>query len=204
MKDPVFTSPDDDLNNLEVIDRILESGSPEELEKLRLHHNLTHEQLDLIAHYAKMRKRVVDQNWDDVIERERNNPKATPDEYKMGAYVEIIEPQVRDAVLLLRKKGYNTYESGFYGDNLQLISTEEDSFLSYSPSLNLKKYLKEKNIEIKVEPNSVLLYFGDKVNLETIKDVWDRVADDIPDLGHEAEPCTLQLANDFREKQTTI
>ncbi len=46
--------------------------------------------------------------------RLRHQPRSTPLERALGTYLEGIEPQVLNAVLILRRKGYTTTSSGFY------------------------------------------------------------------------------------------
>jgi len=197
-------SEQEDLNNLEVSTRIFESGTPEELSCLKTFFNLTDNQMDLFSHYIKLRKKTVEACWASVEAREVENPQATEVEVSMGAYVENIEPQVRGAVLSLREKGYATYESGFYGENVQLISFEEDQVVDYSPSDVLRDFLEEQGVVISVEPNSVGLSFDKKLSLQEIKGVWEKVSGDLPDLGQPVGSCELQAAVMFREKQKEL
>lgn len=74
--------------------------------------------------FQKLRDSVLKEIDKAVEERKRTNPQATDLEYHLGIYIEELEPQVRDAVLELTRKGYCTTESGFggkYGE-LQYIS----------------------------------------------------------------------------------
>lgn len=50
----------------------------------------------------------------DLIQREIQNPIPTAQEVLMGCYIEQIEKQTREAVKILRTKGYKTVQSGFY------------------------------------------------------------------------------------------
>src|SRR3989339_1785207 len=140
-----------DLTNEEVITRIFETGSDEELEKLREFHNLTTKQIELFRSCAKLRKSIVEQMRKDIERRKEQNPIATEEELNMGAYQESIEPQVREAVLRLRRKGYTTYESGFHGFNSQIISFEKNHLIPNELSDKIKIY----NVDIKIKPNSI-------------------------------------------------
>lgn len=53
----------------------------------------------------------------DLEKREKENPIPTMEELMLGCYVEQIEKQTRQAVLVLRKKGYTTRQSGYYNKN---------------------------------------------------------------------------------------
>lgn len=46
-------------------------------------------------------------------ELKRNPRTATPEEYEMGVYSDFLEPQVREAVFTLNRKGYKTFQSGY-------------------------------------------------------------------------------------------
>jgi len=120
-----------DLNNEDILTRILESGTLEELEQVRDFHKLTFEQMKLFSQYAKLRKQTHEQMWEQVKERENQNPTPTQEELEMGCYIESIEPQVRAAVLNLRRKGYATYESGFHNFKGQKIGFEEKHFEAF-------------------------------------------------------------------------
>src|SRR5258708_1162816 len=55
--------------------------------------------------------------------RLRNNPAPSEEELFMGAFKEWLEPQVRDAIFTLYRKGYATQSSGFHArePDLQMI-----------------------------------------------------------------------------------
>jgi len=69
-----------DLTNAETVTRILEEGTPEELEKFRVFNNLTPERARLVSDFAKLRKRTVEQGEREAEERKEKNPKATEEE----------------------------------------------------------------------------------------------------------------------------
>jgi hypothetical protein len=191
-----------DLTNAETIERILEEGTPEELEKLRAFHNLTPEKVRLLSDFAKLRRRTVNQGEREAEERKEKNPKATEEELHAGVYKEYIEPQVRDAVFALRRKGYTTYESGFGGYDRQIISFEKNHLKNFELPEDLTKKLAGLGVKAAVEPNRISLTFEKYVELDEIKKIWDEIAEALPDLGGPAEPSQLQGAKDFREKQS--
>jgi hypothetical protein len=121
-----------------------------------------------------------------------NNPMPTDEEWNMGAYKEEIEPQVRDAVMVLRQKGYNTGSSGFWGhdhvDQVMDIATPIDD--------NSKARLAEH--DIKVTETGIRFTPENPSNLESVKKTWDLIADILPDLGKHAEPAQSIRADVFR------
>lgn len=71
--------------------------------------------LNTIDDIIKLRQRTLK-----VMKLEVNNRKLSRklpnwDEFMAGAYIEQLEPIVRDAILVMRRKGYNTNSSGFWG-----------------------------------------------------------------------------------------
>jgi hypothetical protein len=64
---------------------------------------------------AALRREVHKRVQADLTERVRNYPVFTETEDRLGVFVELLEPQVRDAVLEFNRKGYTTYSSGFFG-----------------------------------------------------------------------------------------
>jgi hypothetical protein len=114
---PVSEEEQIDLTNEKTITHILEEGRPEELEKLRAFHNLTPKKVRLFSDFAKLwrKAKAVEQSGREKEERKAKNPRASEEELRAGVYKEGLEPQVRDAVFALRRKGYATFESGFGG-----------------------------------------------------------------------------------------
>lgn len=65
--------------------------------------------------FAELRRRAIEITERQTAERIRTDPIPTPVEDDLGAFVEMLEPQVREAVLLLHERGYTTESSGFGG-----------------------------------------------------------------------------------------
>lgn len=203
IKDSFYAKEQVDLTNEEIILRILESGAPEELEKLCAFHNVTPEKIRLFSDFAKLRKRTLEQVGQEVERRKLQNSKATEEELGAGIYKEHIEPQVRGAVFALRRKGYATYESGFGGYDRQMISFEKNQLEDFELPENLAQKLAGLGVKAAIEPNRVSLTFEKYIELDEIKKIWDEIAEALPDLGAPAEPNQLRAAKSFREKQNT-
>lgn len=113
----------------------------------------------------------------------------SPEERSLGAYKEVLEPQVRDAVLLLRKKGYSTYESGFVVPGVtQNIKSFDRVFEGVIIPDTLIECLASDGVKLEVSPNEIFLHFDKFISLEEIKRIWDMVANALPDLGHIITP----------------
>jgi hypothetical protein len=194
-----------DLTNAETVTRILEEGTPEELEKFRVFNNLTPERVRLVSDFAKLRRRTKDQDEWEGEQRKEQNPKATEEELSAGVYKEHLEPQVRDAIFALRRKGYTTYESGFSARyDRQMVSFEKNHLENFQLPEDLVQKLAGLGVKAEVNPNRVSLTFEKFTELDEIKKIWDEISEALPDLGGPAEPSQLQGAKSFREKQSEI
>lgn len=190
-----------DVTNEEVITEILESDSEEELERLREFHRLTPEQIDRFRYYARMRREVIIRQRREREEREIKNPKASDEELNLGAYKESIEPQVIKAVFAFRQKGFNTYESGFYGYDSQDIGYSKLPLEDFEFPQELVRELNKKGVTPECTPKRVILRFSTKLTVDEIQKIWEQVSQAIPDFGTPAEQCQIRTAQFFREKQ---
>lgn len=172
-----------DLRDEEVIENILESGAREEWEELMAFHKLTSEQLQLMVGFAKERRSAVDRARGDLRERIERNPIPTDEEINAGVYLEQLEPQVRNAVLTLRRKGYITYISGFHGYEKQIIAFHNEPLKDFKFPSDLMRELAEKGVYVQVKPGEIMFSCDYLLTLEELKDVWEQIAATLPDLG---------------------
>lgn len=180
-----------DLYNEEVARRIILEGTDEDREKLREFHKISAEKFELILHYEHLRHKTVQQCEKEANKRKQTNPEFTDIEKQIadnktpnqldGVYLEVIEPQVRQAVVDLSNKGYVTFESGFYGENIQKIGFTSAQLKEYQPPAELIAKLKEKKVELIIKPDSIVLVCNAKYNLNEIKKIWDQVISDLPE-----------------------
>lgn len=116
-----------------------------------------------------------------VMQRIAENPTMRKDEENLGVFEELLEPQVRSAVMLARSKGYQTSNSGFSGDGKQMLEFEGGLHLSEEVKnqlagigVGVAKVDKGERLEFSVED-------GD--TLDTLTDKWVKVASLLPDTG---------------------
>lgn len=190
-----------DFSNEDVVRRILESGSPEEIEQLRAAGNLDQATIDLRRHFAQLRKRTIDETFAETIERAEHAPFASDEELNAGVYREMIEPHVRDAVFRLREKGYGTKSSGFSIENRQTILFDAPYFSTISVPSSVCAELEAEGVTIEIEPEKISLLFKNPTTIEQMKTVWDRIEESLPDRGAPALPTMTGAAIQFREKQ---
>lgn len=190
-----------DLGDEEVVNRILVSGTEAEQEQLRVFHNMTSEQLDVIRFYARQRDQMHQNMELELSRRLKKKTKATAEEMSMGAFIEDIEPHVRDAVLTLRSKGYPTNMSGYVAFEVQNVGIQSQDFSDYKPSEDLLIKLEPYDIFLNVEPSEILFHCRRQLSVDELKEVWDLIAADLPDRGVPVAPSELSAAECFRSKQ---
>jgi len=196
---------DDELGNIEFVEKILLEGNPARLKQVVDKYKLTKEQLETFIYYTKLRSDIVEKMNEAVGVRVESVPIATPEETSMGVYLENIEPQARKAVQIMRQKGYNTYLSGFVMPNhRQTIEFTDASLQGYTPSEHLEMYLKGKGVELEIDGTAISFKTLKKLSEDELRGVWLEVAYDLPNLGHQAPLCKTQQAVDFREKQEEL
>ncbi|MEM4271050.1 MAG: hypothetical protein QXO70_03075 [Candidatus Pacearchaeota archaeon] len=132
------------LQDLEIIEKILLSGSPQEIEDLKNFYNLNKDQIEMFRFFVKMSNAVHLQMRENFKKRILINPEPTEEEWEMGVYIEEIEPQVIEAVRIMRKKGYDTYESGFYGPEKQRIGLRGEELKGVVLSQDIIKIARER------------------------------------------------------------
>ena len=144
-------------------------------------------------------------------ERAEREPVASDKEYQIGAYREQLESQVVDAVVSLKVKGYETFQSGF------VESDQRDQFIDmYNKDVvvppSLIAMLEAKSFKISV------LYQGARttirihplaegpVRLDEWKQVWDEFAKEMPPASIEdlSASKTYLVHSEFRNRQDIL
>lgn len=154
-----------------------------------------------LPEFDKLRKTVLVQREKDFYERIKTNPVPSEEEKNIDAYREEIEPQCRDAIFKMRKKGYRTYSSGFGRGNKQIVDGVFEGI-----NTDVTKFLKSKGYFVYiVEPNpgyaSSIAFRPKNADINEITNRWNELADLLPDLGHVSEPITPKTRfNDELEK----
>ncbi len=169
-------------------------------------------------HTLRSKEKIEDQPMRMKLRLERA-PLADDNEVNAGVYREELEPQVSDAIFLMRKKGYETFQSGFEDltDGSQFVDFNTEDFEANIEQLrNLltseatRNIFNEDGIEINVEKShdrlTVRLIPKDpQTPLQKWKRIWDTFAQLLPDRDHIAPPpMRLGSYGTFMEKQTKI
>ena len=197
-------SSQDYMYNEEYAMRIFEIGTPDEIEQYRIFHNLTSEQIDLMRYYVGLRSATHKQMRKEKSQREITHPIATQEELSMGAYQEAIEPQVRDAMMAMRRKGYTTRTSGFGGLYSQSVRFDQLHLQEWHASDNLRGALQKKNINLRVKPDAIVFDCERALSIDEVKEAWNLIADALPDLGAVASQTAHPAAESFRKRQAVL
>jgi hypothetical protein len=193
-----WSAREEQLRNLEYAKEILTGDDAEALaELLEMYRKdgLSEKEIELTIACQKLRKDVHEQaeaEWQDRVEK---NPLPTEEELSMGSFIEGIEPQVRDAVLAMRRKGYRTTSSGFHEFHFQSTNFAEPHFAALPEDIRTK--LNDLGVEVK---DDALSFASEEADLDAIKRTWYAIADLLPDLGHAAPQADHGTATSFREK----
>lgn len=190
-----------DLQNEDVLKRILEEGSDTELEEVRIFHHWSESSVARYRYYAQLRKETVAAGGAAVADREEQHPQASEAELNLGAYAEAIEPQVRAAIFHLREKGYVTMLSGFANFDGQSIRFIRNELERYTASSQLVEFLEKRGIILCVRPNEISFSCKDELSLSQLESIWQHIEADLPDKGKPASPSLTRAAQTFRKKQ---
>lgn len=147
--------------------------------------------------FEHLREKVQEEMVNGIKKRLATNLVPTKIESSLGVFVEMLEPQVRAAVLAINRKGYSTDVSGFKNQaDGQMI--EGDFKVDKATTGKLEK------LGVKVETNpsgyTRVQFSPDKADIKKIKLKWDRITSLLPDKGYSASPSMTRKARDFRSK----
>lgn len=131
----------------------------------------------------------------DIKRRRVKNPKPERIESCLGLFIEELEPQVRQAVLELNRKGYSIDTSGFMSNPCdQMI--EGDFQLEDTTIQKLKKV--GAIVETNVSGYTKLQFSPNEADTQKIKKRWNEIVSLIPDMNQKAPPSMTRKAREFR------
>lgn len=154
--------------------------------------------------FASLRLEAHKQMDREVLARLRENPIPSEEEILVGAFREMIEPQVRDALFEFNRKGYSTESSGFYGavGEMQCI----DGYFEIDDATKVRieelggQVLKGKDVGLsgQHEQYTYIRFYPKHARRDEIKAKWDSIARVLPDRGMHAQPSISGGSEDFR------
>jgi hypothetical protein len=132
---------------------------------------------------AKLREQVHIEIDQSVAERLKSAPLPTDTEVMIGAYLEELEPQVRDAILVMYQKGYQTESSGFYlrdNDEAQVI----DGYFDIDEETEEKlKGIGVRVVRGTMGDRTAIEFTPETADIGAMKRKWDEIAAVLPDRG---------------------
>jgi hypothetical protein len=140
--------------------------------------------------FKQLREEAIAATLSDTLTRAITHAEPTSEELSAGAYKEMIEPQCRDAIFAMRKKGYSTFSSGFGSGNLQVVDGV------FPQDLAVAKKLMDKGF-IVYSPAS-FGFVAKTPDIVALTKRWNELVDLLPDLTTPPIPVTESL-KDFRE-----
>lgn len=163
----------------------------------------------------KLRSEIHKQMANELKERQEKNPIPAEEEIYLGAFREQIEPQVRDAVFELLKKGYELSSSGFGGIR---VGEEEPAQQHIRGFFTLDDETKEKlakdDVNVKTRygvknpgeeffyypktPQTTIYFRCNTDDPKKIKNRWDQIASQLPHIHDKMTPSRGGLSCLFR------
>lgn len=193
-------SEEERYSNEDYARKVLEDGGEGDLSRLRRFQGWSEEETERYCHFSRLRRATLDNMRIDLERRKEDNPEPTAEELSLGAYTEQIEPQVREAVLSLRRKGYPTCYSGFSGfGNKQTVRLEEGN-LEGLDAKELIGSFADRGILLSISSDEIEMTFDKEANLPEITEFWREISEAAPDQGHPAPDCRLGSAKNFRKR----
>lgn len=142
----------------------------------------------------------------ELQERITHNPTPTEMEILAGAFKEMIEPQVRDALRVCYEKGYPTESSGFGGEFGEIQSLDGYFELDQDTEdairqLGVDVTRSTDNPELGWDDGYTFISFLPKhPDLQAIKAVWDSIVALLPDRNCTVPPSISGASEDFRKQ----
>jgi hypothetical protein len=156
--------------------------------------------------FSELRK-AVHQTIDLATEKRlKENPVPTEEEIMIGAFAEMLEPQVREAIFIFFKKGYPTESSGFAGDTGEIQQIDGYFSLDETTKQQLKSLGAEvhqgptKELPGKAMTETSIRFYPSEPNLELIKQIWDQIAAILPDKNSLPQPSISGASEEFRQQ----
>ncbi len=158
--------------------------------------------------FQVLRERVHQQMEDDVRLRVQRDPQPTEEELCVGAFKEMIEPQVRDALFEFNRKGYPTESSGFGGEIGTIQSMDGYFEIDTETTASLEamgvQVMKDRDMGWpgggKRDAYSFVRFEPATPHMEIIKRQWDAIAAALPDRHIPMQPSVSGAAEEFRKE----
>lgn len=142
--------------------------------------------------FQRLRQETLTRVEQETTERIAQNPTPTEEETRAGAFREMIEPQCRDAMFAMRRKGYATESSGFGGTHGEVQQIDGNLEIDAETEARLRAI--GVIVHRSGDPGEVLAwrtalrFTPDRADPDAMRATWNAVAALLPDRGVPAEP----------------
>jgi len=145
--------------------------------------------------FDKLKFKIQEKVETDLGKRVRANPHPNKTELVLGLFIEELEPQVRQAVLNMNKKGYSTDASGFM-DNSSDQMIEGDFQLEKETVDTLGKI----GVTTETNPSGYtrIQFSSVEADISKIKNKWNKIISILPSKNLSASVSMTRKARDFR------
>jgi hypothetical protein len=154
------------------------------------HTNLQKERLFERLKFATQKKVEME-----MKRRKVKNPHPDKIEATLGLFIEEIEPQVRQVIIILNKKGYSIDVFGFMDNSCdQMI---EGDFQLEEETITL---LQKEEVMVETNPSGYtrIQFSPPEANISKIKNKWNKIASILPKKDQPATPSMTRRAREFR------
>lgn len=139
----------------------------------------------LRAQFGALRQQIHQSMKEEEETRFKEHSKPTEDEIYMAAFKEWLEPQVRDAILQMYRKGYASQSSGFHGTKFEvqqidgLFTVDEET----EAELNRMGVEVLRGADLGMPNNklvTIIRFRARNLSIAELKEQWDAVAAALP------------------------
>ncbi|MHC2268947.1 hypothetical protein [Bradyrhizobium diazoefficiens] len=139
----------------------------------------------LRSQFGVLRQQIHQSMKTEEEARFRENPKPSEEEIYMAAFKEWLEPQVRDAIGQMYRKGYATQSSGFHGTKFELQQIDGLFTVDESTRTELNRMSVEvlRGVDIGAPDNklvTILRFRAKDPSIVKMKEQWDAIAAALP------------------------
>lgn len=145
--------------------------------------------------FDKLKYKIQRKVEADLRKRIKINPHPTEAEFILGLFTEELEPQVRQAVLNMNKKGYSTDASGFMDNSCDQM-VEGDFHLEKETVDSLEKI----GVTVETNPSGYtrIQFSCIASDLSQIKKKWNKIVSLLPAKNKQTSFSMTRKARDFR------
>lgn len=170
------------------------SASPQAL-KFRRKYIAKNPQLQRQRLFERLEYSIQTKMKNDINRRKKQNPNPNKIESCLGIFFEELEPQVRQAVIEMNRKGYSTDLSGFVNNSCEQMI--EGDFQLEEKVINKLNLL---GVTVGTNPSGYtrLQFSPREVDINKIKKHWNKVVSLLPNKNRMADSSMTRKSREFR------